>query len=221
MTDQRSDQDRLRAAFAAPVEESASSADCLPDETIWNAVHDELGVAEMRRILDHTAGCAACAESWRMAHAVSSESGIRKTGASPAFPRRAVFALSAVAATILLALLIAPTLNDWPGSIPADEFRDASAVRLESRLDETEIFSRNALQLRWTGGPEGTLYTVEIVDENLAVLARSEPQEPTEYTVPPDALEGLAADATLYWRVDAVLPDATRISSGVFLLRLR
>ena len=222
MTDQDSNQDRLRAAFAVPAEKSVSSADCLPDETIWKAVHAGLDAVELQRVLDHTAGCAACAESWRMAHAVGNEAGIRKIGALRAFPsRRAVFALSAVAATILLVLFVAPTLNDWPGSIPADEFRDAPAVRLESLLDETEIFSRNALQLRWTGGPEGTLYTVELVDENLAVLARSEPQEPTEYTVPPDKLEGLPADATLYWRIDAVLPDATRISSGVFLLRLQ
>jgi len=75
--------------------------------------------------------------------------------------------------------------------------------------------------LRWTGGPIGSLYTVELADENLAVLVRSEPQESTEYTVPADVLDGVPAGSTLYWRVEAVLPDATRASSGVFLLRLQ
>ena len=155
-----------------------------------------------------------------MARTIGDEAGIRKTGTLLAFPpRRRVLMLGAVAATILLAFLVVPTLDDR--SIPPVEFRDPTAVSLESLLDETETVPREEVLLRWTGGPAGTLYTVELADENLAVLVRSEPQETTEYSVSSDVLEGLASGSTLYWRIEAVLPDATRVSSGVFLLRLR
>ena len=220
MTDQPADRDRLRAAFATTPDNTVASGNCPSDETIWQPARGKLDTPALERVLDHTTSCEACAESWRMARTLGHEAGIRKTGKLLTFPPRlAVVALGAVAATILLVFFVAPTLDDR--SVPPGEFRDPSSVSLESLLDETKTVSVDGLVLRWTGGPIGSLYTVELADENLAVLVRSEPQESTEYTVPADVLDGVPAGSTLYWRVEAILPDATRASSGVFLLRLQ
>jgi len=220
MTDQNSAPERLREAFAAPVGKIVLSEACPADETVWRAAQGELDARALEGVIDHTASCEACAESWRMARAIGHEAGIRKAGRLPAYPhRRVVLALGAVAATILIAFLVAPTLDDR--LVPGVEFRDPTAVGIESLLDEAKAVSRHGFLLRWTAGPTGTLYTVELADENLAVLVRSEPQEPTEYAVPADVLAGIEAGSTLYWRVEAVLPDATRASSGVFLLHVQ
>ena len=220
MTDRQTDRDRLCDAFGATPDDDVSSGNCPSDETIWEAAQGDLDTLALEQVLDHTASCAACAESWRMARAIGDEVGVRQAGKLATFPaRRRVLMLGAVAATILLAFLVVPTLDEPP--VPPVEFRDPSGVEIESLLDESDTVSRDAVTLRWTGGPTGTLYTVEVADENLAVLVRSEPQEQSEYAVPARALESVPAGGTLYWRVEAVLPDATRASSGVYLLRFQ
>lgn len=219
MIDEQTDRERLRNGFAATPDEAVASADCPSDETIWKAVQGELDTPAMEKVLDHATSCAACAESWRMARSIGDSAGVCRKATLHAFPsRRRMLMLGAAAATILLAFLVVPTLNEQ--SAPPVEFRDPTGVNIESLLDETVAVTRERLVLRWTGGPAGTLYSVDLADENLNVLVRSEQQETTEYAVPQDVLDGVESGSTLYWRIEAVLPDTTRVSSGVYLLRL-
>jgi putative zinc finger protein len=60
----------FRRSAAPPKPES-----CPAPATIWAALHGELSLSEVRRIVDHTADCAACAEDWRLALALEDEAG--------------------------------------------------------------------------------------------------------------------------------------------------
>ncbi len=219
MSDRHADTGRLRQAFLAPPEH-ATSGDCPSSESIWKAVAGDLDAAALARVLDHTATCSACAESWRMARAIGNEAGVHPSGKVRLFPqRRRALVWGAVAATVVLAFFVVPTLDERP--VPPVEFRDPSRVQIESLLDESVAVARDGVVLRWSGGPDGTLYTVEVANADLFVLVRSEPLEATEYAIPVMMLDTVPDGATLYWRVDAVLPDSTAVSSGTFLLRLR
>jgi len=209
----------LRDAFSEPVESTASPA-CPGDETIWKAANGELDPSALGPVIDHTAGCASCAESWRMARELGEELPVQAT-VLPFHRRQAVWGLAAIAAGILIVSLFLPSMFEPTPTVPADEFRRPSSVALESLIDEAVPMARDAAVLRWSGGPAWTLYTVELADENLEVLARSAQLDQTEYRIPPETLADLPAGATVYWRIEAVFPDAPRVSSSGFLFRLQ
>jgi hypothetical protein len=222
MSETREKDARLRDVFVEPVERVAMSPDCPNDDTIWKAAHGEADAGTTASVLDHVASCAACTESWHMARTITAEAGVRKRAVVLPFHRRpAIWTLGAVAAGIVLVALFFPTILDRRGIDPGDEFRVVGSVTVESLLDEGTPVPRDGVILRWGGAPEGTLYTVEVADGNLEVLARSRSLEQAEYRVPAEALAGLPAGVTVYWRVEAVLPDSTPVSSSVFLLELQ
>ena len=212
---------KLRDGFNEPVDHERTPS-CPDDEVLWQAARGELDAESLAPILDHVAGCASCTESWRMALAIGEEAGLAAaSNVVPFYRRPVVWGLVAVAASLLIVSLFVPGILDSGTAVPADEFRDASSVALESLLDETVAWAPNDVTLRWSPGPEGTLYTVELADANLDVLGRSEQTDRPEYRVPAETLAGQPAGSTVYWRVDAVVPDGTRVRSAVFLLRLQ
>ena len=85
---------------------------------------------------------------------------------------------------------------------------------------ELTVF-RGTPTLTWSAGPQGTLYTVEVARADLTVIARADEIATAHFQVPDSALSGLPPGATVLWRVEAVLPDATRVSSPVFRARIR
>ena len=206
----------LRRAFAAPAA-SPPGADCAPPEEIWSASRGRLPPARTQELLAHSAKCPACAESWRWAAALDQETG---RGIEP--ERRPMHAglrlglgLAALAASIAVIALLVPRRG------PSDAVREASTFSIESRLETGRPLPRDACVLTWSAGPKGTLYTVEVARIDLTVIARADQIETSRYKVPADALSGLPAGSTVLWRVEAVLPDATKISSPVFRATLQ
>ncbi len=58
---------RLRDAFASLAPTAEARADCPEPERVWRAAAGEVPSAEIRALVDHTAGCPSCAEEWRLA----------------------------------------------------------------------------------------------------------------------------------------------------------
>lgn len=222
MNETRQDDDRLREVFGGSPDSGSPTSECPGHEAIWKAAQGELEPDAAAAVVDHVAACAACAESWRMARAIADEAGVERTAKVLPFHRRPVVrVLGAVAAFLLIGVFVVPPLLDRGTTSPGDEFRVPETVELKSLIDESVALPRSESLLRWTGGPEGSLYTVEIADENLEILHRSAPIEASEYLVPADALAGLSPGAMTYWRIEAVLPDSTRVDSATFLLRVQ
>jgi hypothetical protein len=222
MNESTKDDARLRDAFCGAADQADPSSSCPDDETIWKAAQGEVDSETAGRVLDHTASCASCTESWRMARVIADEASVQSAATVLPFHRNPwVWSLGAVAAGIFLAALFLPAALDRRGTPPGDEFRDPTTVKLESRIDESAALPRDGVTLRWAGAPDGTIYTVEVVDEDLEILVRSAPREETEYPVPPEALVEVPDGGTVYWRVEAVLPDSSRVTSPVFLVKLR
>lgn len=212
MSESGRDDAHLRDAFGSG-EAPARSADCPDDELVWDAAGGEADAETIGRVLDHVAGCSACAESWRMARAIGDEAGKKR--------RSPVWMVAAVAAGVLLTMLVLPSIFDRGGIDSGDEFRVPGGVVLKSTLDETTALSRDRAVLGWRGGPEGTVYTVEVVGAELEVLARSGEQKEAEFVIPTAALSGIPAGGKVYWRVEALLPDSTRVVSPVFVHELQ
>jgi hypothetical protein len=212
MSEPGRDDARLRDAFKSG-ENPPRSAGCPDDELVWNAASGEADAETLGRVLDHVAVCSACSESWRMARAIDDESGKQR--------RSRVWMVAAIAAGVLLTMFVLPSILERGGIDSGDEFRVPGGVLLESTLDETTALSRDRAMLGWRGGPEGTVYTVEVVGADLEVLVRSGEQIESEFLIPAEALSGIPAGEKLYWRVEALLPDSTRVVSPVFIHELQ
>lgn len=221
MSESRNDDARLREAFGHAGEDTGGSADCPDDETLWRVARGETDGATTGRVLDHVTGCPACTESWRMARAIADEAGVEKSNVVPLRRVSPVWMVAAVAAGILMTLLVLPSILERDDGVPADEFRVPGGVVLESRLDESTALPRDRAMLSWEGAPEGTVYSVEVVDADLAVLTRSGEQERTEFLIPAEILSSIPPGGKIYWRVEALLPDSTRVVSPVFVLELQ
>jgi hypothetical protein len=210
--------DELRERYAVRLDRAAPDGDCPDDEAIWAASRGELPAKRASELLDHVAHCPACAESWRMAREISDLAELPQ--ARPRRSNRAVLWLGAAAASVLLALVVVPPLVDDGPTGPTEEFRDVEGVTIETLVNEQAPLPRDEVVLRWTPGPAGTLYRVELATEEFDVIHRSLRVDTTEYLVPVEALSGIDPGSTLLWRVDALLPDDTRLSSPTFLVRV-
>ena len=129
---------------------------------------------------------------------------------------RLVLAGSAAAAAAVVLVLLGPLGRDGQVVAPPDRLRDSGSQKIESLLDESEPLDRVECWLRWVPGPGGTLYTVEVLGEDLTLLDRAEEIEASAYRVPESILEGVPDGGRFLWRVEATLPDRTHLSSPVF-----
>lgn len=205
--------ERLREAFAAVDPGRWAPAGCPDPGEIWDAVHGEVPPKRVGAYADHVAECPSCAEDWRLAR----EALVRDV---PARPRRvpgwAPGLAAAAAALMAVALLV---LIDRSGP-DAPVYRDPGAGHVESLVPEDRPLARTDVVLRWSPVGEGASYEIEVASLDLRVLASAYDLREPRFRVPATALEGLPEDATLVWKVEAVLPDGARIVSDAFLVRI-
>jgi hypothetical protein len=205
--------DELRRAWAKAAERAAPRPDCPSPERIFDAVRGELGPAGASSLLEHVAGCASCAEDWRLAREVSEA----LPAAEPALARRPWLggwaALPAAAAVLLAAAaaLLVPRVAPY---------REAAPLAIHSLLDEARPLQRSACLLRWSAGPAGTRYDVLVGTPDLTPLLSERGLPVSELRVPERALARLPAGARLLWRVEALLPDGARVASPTFVSRI-
>ena len=67
MTENDTELDRYREAFATLAEDAGATEGCPDTETIYRAVSGELSAAEVAEIVDHLSECASCAQAWTVA----------------------------------------------------------------------------------------------------------------------------------------------------------
>lgn len=193
-------------------EPSASDdhTNCAPKETIWAAAAGELPAAQSAELLDHASRCSDCVEAWKLARELSVGS---HRAPRRGFPRAGGLALLAAAAMLVLILFTFPRGPQPPVQDPG--FRGTSADQITS-LIEGRILPRDAFKLRWTPGPEGSIYRLELSTASTP-LPSPPPMLDAEFRVPPEWLEQTDAGSNIYWRVRISAPGAEKSASVTFV----
>ena len=213
----------MRQAFAAAAGPPPAPERCPAPERVWAAAHGELPPAEAREVVDHTAGCPACAEDWRLAAALvegaPAAAPLRVPGPVLTFPPRRSFyaplAALAAAACLLITIGVQQRVHE-PGSTI---YRAGAETELRSLLPADASLAREHFLLRWAPVP-GATYDLLVSTEDLRPLATESGLTHPSWQVPPAALARLPHGSRLLWQVKARLPDDRSLSSDTFTVRL-
>jgi hypothetical protein len=210
--------DRLREAFTSLGQRARLMEGCPLPEAIWSAAAGDADDESLRRLIEHTTSCAACAEDWRVARAVGQASGAFR---GLPRPRRLPLSWLAAAATVALAVGGGAYVFEWTRGQRSASTRGEGSDEIRSLLPENEPLSRHQCTLRWSAGPPGTKYDVRVVTEDAVEVAVAVGLGVNEYRVAEAKLRGLEPGARLLWRVRAVFPDGRSASSPTFISTLR
>lgn len=216
---------RLREAFAARA--GLPRDDCPDPVKFWEAIRGEASSDDVERLVEHTIGCAACAEDWRLARHLVAETGMRDVVVSRAESDRQLpwmwsrwGILLASAATVFVAIGLVGYFRPHSAGPTPPAYREASSRSIESLLPDNATVSRTRCVLRWSPGPAGSRYDVRVATDDLTLVESARNLEKTEHQVPAEALAAFPAGMRLVWQVEAILPDGARLRSPAFILRL-
>ncbi len=202
--------ERLRRAFAGDAGGAPASrpSGCPEPERIWDAAQGRTAPEAVAPLVDHLAGCATCAEAWRLATALREA----PPRARPA-PRRAPLAWAvagALAAAAVTVLVLRPS-GEAPTAII---YRAPEDARLQPLVDRVAL-DRAAFVLRWSDSGPGARYAVTLAREDLTVVAAASDVAASELRIDAGKLAGVADGTPLVWHVEAVLPDGSRLRSPI------
>ncbi len=215
------DTSRLKEAWEALSERAEPQGDCPEPEKLLEAVRGTLPPEETRELVAHFSGCPACAEAWRLARELEAGTGSGERQPAPRESGGRRRMLWAAAAGVVLLVAVIHQLWVRSGTSPTPVYRDEVPTTIRSLVPEDEPLPREDFLLRWSPGPAGSLYEVEVTTASLVVVASAPDLEEPSYQVPPSALADLPAAARLYWRVETTLPDGSRVASQTFLAQLK
>lgn len=233
MTESSDQDDDLRRAFFAGAERPGEAGDCPAPEVLWAAASGELPPDERRRVIGHTAGCAACAEDFRivaeMARAMPGRTaaapsadkaggGVVVTGPWTARPR-ARWLAGSLAAAFFLAAIFAVVLGRFSFDPPPEVYRGAED-QVVSLLGPEVSLARDAATLRWQG-PPGARYEITVTTADLRLVAEAADLAEPLYTLPEERLRTFAPRDRFNWRVVAILADGRRVSSPTYSFELK
>jgi hypothetical protein len=215
----------LRDAWAKSSGEDTPRPDCPEPAALWDAARGEAAPGEAQRLVRHTAECPACAEAWRLAvevgRGMAEAPGATAVGTSLAPSRRpGPLAWIGIAAAVTAIAVGGAALVQRGREVDPPLFRDSERLALRSLVGESIPLSRARCVLRWSGGPAGTRYNVEVATERLEILDRARDLDRPEYLVPAKALAALPPGARLLWQVELRAPDGSRLTSATFVNRL-
>jgi len=202
----------LRGAFAGDGGIADDGSRCPEADRLWASAREELpppasgGAPEA--ILLHLAECGSCASAWRLARAM------RSAPTASAGVRRPHLLLALAASLVLLvgaAALLLPRLAPETG--PFMRGPGGMVPRPEATI---QVLRRDDPVLRWSAGPEGTLYEIRVTDRDLNLLGHGWRLQAPEYRLDPAAVAGLQEGTVIHWQVTARLPDGREASSPTF-----
>ena len=218
MSDTDLELDRLRRAFAS-LESRAPGPGCPEPERLWAAARGELPADVVRPMVLHLVDCGACAEAWRLAREVEPlRAQPPAVVARPARGRPSWTFWGALAAGMTVALAASVVLHQPSERTPG--FREGTRIDIRSLVPEGDALPRTGCVLRWSPGPEGTTYNLQVATERLEKISEARGLTSAAYQVPPQALGSLPSGAKLLWRVEAVAPDGARATSATFVSRV-
>jgi hypothetical protein len=213
--------DDLEQRFRAALPDTDDPG-CPAPDTYWAAAAGELPFEQVRALVDHGAGCARCAEAWRILADVRREAGEAVTAPArpPALPRAAPrrgralvpLAVSALAAVGLWVVLRPPP----PRPAPVERGNGATVT---VRSESPAVQPAGDAVLRWSEVPGATSYNVTVLTPELVVVHQAVGVAAHELRLP-QGVGQRAAGGGLLWNVDAVLPDGRTVASPTFELHL-
>ncbi|MBP7147547.1 MAG: hypothetical protein KBD01_08375 [Acidobacteria bacterium] len=206
------EESRLREEWRERTPAGPAPRGCLEAEQVWRAVTLETSARERRSVIDHMSNCARCAEIWRLASELSEHVPAR----AQAVRRRRRVGLPRLA--LAAAALVAAVGLGW---FALQRGTDQSVLRatepgLRSLLEDGAALPREHFLLRWTPGPPGTIYDIQIATTELRLVTRGVALTTPEFLVPERALTDLARGTSIAWRVEATLPDGHVVSSVTY-----
>lgn len=208
--------DDLRKRFVAAAERSRPAPGCPGLESFWEAQQGELSAARTRELIEHTVHCPACAEGWRVAHAMGAmEQEPAQRQASSGRWIMAAAAAAVLAVMIGLTTLVPTALRD-----AQPVYRAGPSEIIRSLTPEEVPLPRSDFVLRWSPGPEGTLYAVRLTTASFSPVALIDGLERSEWRVESKQLERIESGTRLLWRVEALLPDGRRVQSETHFITL-
>jgi hypothetical protein len=213
--------ERLRARFTSPPHDVEATGDCPDPDRFWRAARAELPWSETEALVDHVASCPACTVAWRMAReqARADVAQAMLESRERSVPRWTWVRYAAAAAVVVAAAGLA--FQRWSRPTPeAPALRATGSSAIRSLIPDGSELPRAAFRLRWTPGPAGTRYSIQVTDEKLSAIAEAFALELPEFRVPETALADLAPGARVLWQVKAVFPEGTRVTSDTFLARV-
>ena len=209
MNDEHPSVHELRAALIEAASRAVPGPDCPEPHALW-AVADGSGEPS---VLDHVAACGSCQEAIRLARELARA----PTSNVVALPSRR-WTPVAVIGGALAAGIIGVLLLRTPAPEPApDVMRGDLDVPL--RALSGDRLPRAAAELRWTAGPEGTVYDVRVMNERLDTLAEATELDEPRWTIPAAALAD-DEDGALQWQVTARTPDGRRMQSPTWTVQI-
>jgi hypothetical protein len=216
MSSEKFTDERLRAEFMRMDGAADRGAGCPPPERLVMASRGELARAEREEVFLHLTRCPACAAAWRAARELAS--GDETAGVQPA-PRRILRPgwTRLAAAAVLVALVGAGVYFLYPDQESEPLYRTQEHRWLQSVTGEEQVLDRENFLLRWTAGPDGTFYDIQVLSARLDLLKGKNGLDRPEYLVPAEALEGVPSGSRILWQVTARLPDGRRLESETFI----
>ncbi|WP_241759389.1 hypothetical protein [Pyxidicoccus parkwayensis] len=229
--------ERLRTAFRAgdTLETTGEPVDA---DRVWRAVSGESSPEERREVIARVAADPAWASAWRLAHELhqaSTEATDRaeQTQDTPRARRdtervrtrghRFHLAWSrpawgALATAALVLVVVGVVLKQGPEGTTV--IRGADTAGITSLVPEDTRLPREHCVLRWSDGPPGTRWALQLSSEDLSVVHREDSLTRAEYTVPASVLSALPKGTKLLWQVEARLPDGEVQRSATFVNRV-
>jgi hypothetical protein len=212
---------RLRDAFAAGAEVSGSGAACPSPDELWESAAGRAGRRRQEAIVIHLGECSACAASWRLAQELQrDEGGTRVLPGASSWFRRNWAQVSAVAAMLVVAAGLALHLATVQRQA-APQMRGEEGDWIQPLVPEGAALSREDYLLRWTPGPDGTIYDVRVTTEDLQPLSRVRGLQTPQLLISPTSLVRVPPGGRVVWQVTAHLPDGKKVDSRSFVTGVR
>ena len=123
-----------------------------------------------------------------------------------------VFSLMAVAIFGIAALAWLsgrnqPSAEDTSGSIKS--------------LVPTDVLTLDHALLRWSAGPPGTVYDIDVSTTDMKPIAHGSALTVPEFVIPQTSFYGLTPGKSIGWIVRATLPDGKVVSSPMYVNTVR
>ncbi|HYG65030.1 MAG TPA: hypothetical protein VEL74_20780 [Thermoanaerobaculia bacterium] len=209
------------AALHRRTSDPAHRAGCPAPGALLPLVSGSAAPAERERLVDHVAGCTACAEEVRLMRSLrpwSEGLARRLEGGEPRRMGRRLLPLS-LAAALLAAVVGSAFVLRWDLLVPPDagRLRSAPAERVSPAPDA--VLQEVPAELAWEPQTGATGYRLRIFDEEANRLWEGAILSETKGAIPPEARSRLRPGASYFWTVEVEGP-ARRRELGPYWFRL-